>query len=74
MKVRVNSTYRYNAGYFMDRTDARVNAYLKVGDLVKVVNLPGCPPANTMGQCYVNLVGSNDRSFVMVSTLSLEKV
>lgn len=73
MKVRVNSTYRFTANYFMDANDARIMGYLNVGDLVKVINLHGCPPANTMGQCYVRLLGDSSKSFVMVSTSSLEK-
>lgn len=28
---------------------------VEVGDFVTVVNLPGCPKANTMGHCHVNL-------------------
>jgi hypothetical protein len=50
-KVRVNSEYYYNP-VGMDKWDSRTT--LKKGDKVKVVNLRGCPPANTMGHCYVN--------------------
>lgn len=28
---------------------------VQVGDYVQVVNLPGCPKANTMGHCHVNI-------------------
>ena len=50
-KVRVGSTYIFTAVgldilYPTDYTPGN-------GQLVKVVNQPGCPPANTMGQCYV---------------------
>jgi hypothetical protein len=72
MYVRVGSNYRYTAGHFMDRIDPRLNEYLKEGDLVKVINVPGCPPANTMGHCYVRLVGDSSKAFVMISTSSLE--
>ncbi len=73
MKVRVNSTYRFTANYFMDRNATLTNGTpLKVGDLVRVVNFHGCPPANTMGQCYVQLVGDSSKAFVMVATSSLE--
>lgn len=75
MKVRANSTYRFTAAYFMDRHATLTDGCpLEVGDIVKVVNLYGCPPANTMGQCYVQLLGDNSKAFVMVSTSSLEKV
>ncbi len=30
---------------------------LTPGDTVKVVNLPGCPKANTMGHCHVEKDG-----------------
>jgi hypothetical protein len=70
MKVRVNSIYRFNPNGW-DRFDAR--GELKPGDLVKVVNIHGCPPANTMGQCYVRLVGDSSKAFQMVSTGSLDK-
>lgn len=50
-KVRVNSEYYYNP-VGMDIWDSRTT--LKKGDKVTVVNLRGCPPANTMGHCHVN--------------------
>lgn len=50
MRVRVNSLYRYNP-VLLDRIDGRTS--LKTGDIVRVINLPGCPRANTMGHCYV---------------------
>jgi hypothetical protein len=49
-KVRVNSTYYY-VPTLLDRYDGRTG--LHVGDQVKVINVHGCPPANTMGHCYV---------------------
>ena len=65
MKVRAGITYIYYPN-LMDRCDARTK--LIPGDMVKVVNLRGCPPANTMGQAYVNLDG---KFAGMVSTNSL---
>lgn len=65
MKVRAGITYIYYPN-LMDRCDARTK--LIPGDMVKVVNLHGCPPANTMGQAYVNLDG---KFAGMVSTNSL---
>lgn len=49
-KVRVGAKYVYDP-VLIDITDGRTN--LKKGDVVKVINLPGCPKANTMGHCYV---------------------
>lgn len=49
-RVRVNSVYIYEP-VMLDRTDARTN--LKAGDKVRVINLPGCPRAGTMGHCHV---------------------
>jgi hypothetical protein len=68
MRVRVNSLYRYNP-CLLDRVDGRTD--LTTGDIVRVVNLRGCPPANTMGHCYV--VNPITGAFVgMVCTSSLE--
>ena len=50
MRVRVNSVYVYHPN-LLDVVDGRTN--LKSGDLVRAVNLPGCPKANTMGHCHV---------------------
>lgn len=71
MRVRVNSIYRFNPNGW-DRVRP-CGDLLKPGDLVRVVNLHGCPPANTMGQCYVRLVGGDGKAFQMVSTDSLGK-
>jgi hypothetical protein len=71
MKVRVNSVYQFNPNGW-DTFDA-CGQLLKPGDLVQVINVYGCPPANTMGQCYVRLVGDSSKAFQMVSTGSLSK-
>ena len=71
MKVRVNSIYRFSPNGFDVFNPC--GDLLKDGDLVQVINLPGCPPANTMGQCYVRLVGDSSKAFQMVSTGSLVK-
>jgi hypothetical protein len=39
----------------LDRVDGRTR--LIPGDIITVVNLPGCPKANTMGHAHVNLNG-----------------
>jgi hypothetical protein len=55
MKVRAGSKYVFNA-VGMDTFDppygVRQNI-LKNGQTVKVVNLPGCPKANSMGMCHI---------------------
>ena len=67
-KVRVNKTYRYNPVPF-DVFNPAIPKLLVKGDVVKVVNKPGCPPANTFGMCYVE----KDGKFAgMVCTNSLE--
>jgi len=50
MKVHVNHLYRFDP-VLLDRFDGRTS--LQPGDVVKVVNLPGCPKAGTMGHCHV---------------------
>ena len=56
MKVRVNSRYVYQP-VGMDKFDPPYGieaGILREGEIVKVVNKYGCPPANTMGHCYIN--------------------
>lgn len=50
MKVTAGKLYRYNPVLF-DQFDARTN--LQAGDIIRAINLPGCPRANTMGHCHV---------------------
>jgi hypothetical protein len=50
MKVRANQVYIFHPN-LLDRVDGRTD--LKSGDTVRVVNLPGCPKANTMNHCHV---------------------
>ena len=47
MKVRAKSIYVYHP-CLLDLTDGRTN--LQSGDVVRVVNLYGCPKANTQSQ------------------------
>ena len=49
-RVKAGNLYRFSP-VLLDRCDARTS--LQPGDVVKVVNLPSAPPANTMGHCYV---------------------
>jgi hypothetical protein len=53
-RVRVNATYYY-VPVMIDKLHPPIAVgmgRLAVGDKVKVVNLPGCPRANTMGHCH----------------------
>lgn len=70
MKVRVNSIYRYEPNGW-DTFDRTANNGLVRGQLVRVINLYGCPKANTMGQCYVADLKTG--IWCMVSTGSLVK-
>ena len=54
MKVRANTEYIYYPN-MLDRHDGRTS--LVAGDIVKVVNLPGCPKANTMQHAHVEYKG-----------------
>ena len=60
MRVRVNSEYIYSPN-LLDTINGRTN--LKDGEQVRVVNIHGCPPANTMQHCYVVRV-SDPETFV----------
>lgn len=53
-KVRAGKFYRYEA-VGLDIYDSRTNLFN--GDIVEVVNLPGCPRANVMGHCHVKKDG-----------------
>lgn len=55
-KVRAGATYIYYP-VFLDRNRPAQYRRLVPGDVVTVVNLPGCPKANTMGHAHVQLGG-----------------
>lgn len=67
-KVRVDKQYKYNP-VPLDRFHPAIPGALTKGDTVKVVNMPRCPPANTMGHCYVE---KNGKFCGLVCTNSLE--
>ena len=69
-RVRVNSIYTYDPVMF-DILDGRTG--LKKGDTVRVINVHGCPKANTMGHCYVGAVVTG-KFIGMVCTNSLVPV
>ena len=50
MKVHANHEYIYYPN-LLDRIDGRTG--LVLGSIVRVVNLPGCPRANTMQHAHV---------------------
>lgn len=54
MKVIAGRKYIYYPN-MLDRIDGRTN--LIPGEIVTVVNLPGCPRANVMGHCHVQVNG-----------------
>ena len=70
MQVRVNAIYEYQPNGW-DRFHPTSNNTLQPGRLVRVINLPSAPPANTMGQCYVADPASGN-FLCMVSTGSLQ--
>ncbi len=67
-KVRVGQKFYYDPNLFDTIKGPDI---LKKGDHVQVVNLHGCPPANTMGMCYVKRVGVDEKFAGMVCTNSL---
>ena len=50
-RVRVGARYVYEP-VLLDVIHGK-DTGLEKGNLVKVINLPGAPPANTMSHCYV---------------------
>ena len=56
-KVRVGSYYAYEPVMF-DELNPPVN-YVEPGQIVRVINKFGCPPANTMGMCYIEIPDMN---------------
>jgi len=57
-RVRVGSTYVYRP-VGMDAWSPNPLAPME-GEPVKVINPHGCPPANTMGHCYVESIESGE--------------
>ena len=70
MKVKAGNFYTYNPCSW-DILDPPVGNP-QAGDRVVVVNLHGCPAANTMGHCHVNFADSGEFAG-LVKTNSLEK-
>jgi hypothetical protein len=69
MRVRTNAVYVYRP-CLLDVVDGRTG--LVGGERVRVKNLRGCPPCNTMGHAHV--VHPKTGAFIgLVSTASLHK-
>jgi hypothetical protein len=78
-RVRANATYFYDPCP-LDQIHGNARDLFNKGDKVRVVNFHGCPPANTMGQCYIVPANAKkddrgrwDKPFAMVSVGSLER-
>lgn len=72
MKVRVGKLYRYEPT-FWDLNFPCAGNSLQAGQVVRVIDLPGAPPTNTMGQCYVG-DAETGKFICMISTASLVPV
>lgn len=70
MHVKAGRTYVYRP-CLLDQIDGRTG--LSEGDIVRVVNLPGCPRANTMAHCHVAHPDTG-RFIGLVATASLQNV
>jgi hypothetical protein len=68
MKVRAGSQYVYNP-VMMDLIDPKAPS-LKKGDTCRVINLPGAPKANTMGQCHVETLDGTFLGMVCCNSLT----
>lgn len=72
MRVKTNSLYRYNPNGW-DSIHPCIGNSLNFGQIVRVINLPMAPKANTMGQCYV--ADPITKKFIcLLSTGSLESL
>lgn len=69
-KVRVNSWYRwYPVGHDLFAGGQGPRGILRDGQRVKVINKFGCPPANTMGHCYVETEAGEFAGLVLCNSL-----
>jgi hypothetical protein len=70
-RVRVGSLYYFHrAGW--DLIDPK-RVDICEGTLVRVINMRGCPPANTMGHCFVERAATKE-FLGLVCTASLQPV
>jgi hypothetical protein len=70
-QVRVGKEYAYNPAPLdsIDPPFGVTQGNLKTGDTVRVVNLPGCPKAGTMGHCHIENPSGNFLGLVCVDSL-----
>jgi hypothetical protein len=74
MRVTANRVYRFDP-VLWDQINPPYGVQtgiLKAGDSVRVVNLPGCPRANTKGHCHIESV-DGEQFLGLVCVNSLEK-
>lgn len=69
-RVRANATYIYSPN-MLDKIDGRTD--LREGEEVRVVNLPGCPKANTMGHAHVQRLDGSWGGLVHTNSLHTKK-
>jgi hypothetical protein len=75
MRVHANSIYRF-IPVSWDRFDPPIGVQegiLNSGDLVRVVNMNGCPKANTMGHCHVKTLDGRFAGLVHCNSLNAVK-
>jgi hypothetical protein len=70
MKVRANAVYTFHP-LGIDVWHRRTYSATP-GQHVRVINLPGAPKCNTMGQCHIEDANTGD-FLGMVSTASLQR-
>jgi hypothetical protein len=66
MKVQAGRSYFYHAN-LLDAIDGRTS--LTEGEEVRVVNLHGCPKANTMNHCHVERLDGSFGGLVHCNSL-----
>lgn len=65
-KVTVGKVYKF-IPVGLDLWDSR--ALVPKGTNVRVVNLPGCPPANTMQHCHIQTLDGKFAGLVLTASL-----
>jgi len=67
MRVKANAVYVFQASFW--DIVLRESYTPANGELVRVVNLPGCPRANTMGHCHVQSLAGEFIGLVSCNSL-----
>jgi hypothetical protein len=74
MRVRAKAVYVYRP-VLLDQINPPHGVQaglLEPGDSVRVVNLPGCPKANTMGHCHIESLTGEFLGLVVCNSLEGE--